>query len=110
MREEVSPDGAAVGCENGGDDGDAADGEAIDALAAGDHVVGSLSGERDSDVRARGQEDEEGEAVQGVVREREAEEGEEDREDQGSGRGPQVHPLAPPLQAHLVIIMKCYTI
>jgi len=52
-------------------------------------------------VRAWGQEDEEGEEIQRVVREREAEEGEDDRANQGQGRGPQVHSLAPSFQAHL---------
>ena len=52
-------------------------------------------------VRARGQEDEEGEEIQRVVRELEAEEGEDDRANQGQGRGPQVHSLAPSFQAHL---------
>lgn len=53
-------------------------------------------------LRPRRQEDEEREALQGLVREREAEAGEEDREDQGQGRGPQVHSLASPLQTHLI--------
>lgn len=52
-------------------------------------------------VRAWGQEDEEGEEIQRVVRELEAEEGEDDRANQGQGRGPQVHSLAPSFQAHL---------
>jgi hypothetical protein len=52
-------------------------------------------------VRAWGQEDEEGEEIQRVVREREAEEGEDDRANQGQGRGPQVHSLAASFQAHL---------
>ena len=52
-------------------------------------------------VRARGQEDEEGEAIQRVVREREAEKGEDDWAHQGQGWGSQVHSLASTFQAHL---------
>ena len=54
-------------------------------------------------VRARGQEDEEREEVQGIVRQRSAEEGEDDRAHQGQGRSPQVHSLASPFQAHLIL-------
>ena len=68
------------------------------------YVAVSGGGDRGADrVWARGQEDEEREEIQGIVRQREAEEGEEDRADQGQGRGPQVHPLAPPFQAHLIL-------
>ncbi|KAK9167561.1 hypothetical protein Scep_002752 [Stephania cephalantha] len=54
-------------------------------------------------VRERGQEDEEREDIQGIVREREAEEEGEDRENQGQSRGSKVHSMASPLQAHLII-------
>jgi len=94
-----SSDGVPVG----GSKSDAAAGGAAGTAAAVFFVLGcSSSWERDGPVRSRGQEDKEREAVQGVVRQRSAEEGEEDRADQGPDRGPQVHPLAPPLQAHLI--------
>lgn len=60
-----------------------------------------ISGGGTDPLRPWGQEDEEGEEIQGVVREFEAQEGEEDRANQRQGRGPQVHSLASPFQAHL---------
>lgn len=56
----------------------------------------------DGAVRARGQEDEEREEIQRVIRQREAQEGEEDRANQGQGGSPQVHPLAAPFQVDLI--------
>lgn len=71
-----------------------------DAATCSDIIIIIRRGGADP-VRAWGQEDEEGEEIQRVVREREAEEGEDDRANQGQGRGPQVHSLAPSFQAHL---------
>ncbi|KAK7351893.1 hypothetical protein VNO77_11652 [Canavalia gladiata] len=52
-------------------------------------------------VWAWGQENEEREEVQGIVRQRSAEEREDDRAHQGQGRSSKVHSLASPFQAHL---------
>jgi hypothetical protein len=57
-------------------------------------------------VRARGQEDQAWKAVHGLLRQRAAEEGEEDRAHQGPRRGASLHPLAPPLQAHLSALTR----
>ena len=75
---------------SGEEDDDNDDGE----INSGVFIISSNGG-ADS-VRKRGQEDEEGEEVQGVVREREAQEGEEDWAHQGQGWGPQIHSLASP--------------
>lgn len=62
---------------------------------------GDLGGGGGGDLRARGQEDQAREAVQGLLRQRAAEAGEEDRAHQGPRRGAPLHPVAAPLQAHL---------
>ena len=85
------------------DDGGSDGGDWMAVFVAGVFVAVSGGGRSADLVRTRGQEDEEREEIQGIVRQREAEEGEEDRADQGQGRGPQVHPLAPPFQAHLML-------
>lgn len=72
------------------------------AIRGGGAAADGVSGVGAGGVRERGQEDEAGEAVQGVVRQRPAEEGEESGADQGQGGGAQVHPLAPPFQANLI--------
>lgn len=52
-------------------------------------------------MRERRQENEEREAVQGIIRKRQAEEGKKDRAHQRSCGGAEVYPLASPLQAHI---------